>query len=289
MPDQDGPLSQRAMSSFALSIGTALAFESLFKGDQPAYDPTRPIPQAIDVRDYEQVWINLGTLVRNIYSSVPSASQAAMHAVDLYVTLESEVQTIRTLVSDGSFDKTQAIFYVTDDSRLAARHPHAKLRKENTPRQLGYANVRDLVLQEYLKRHSHIPGNLVFHELLTPASRKKVLILTHDAYDLLSYQAFTELHLLESHTGLLKKRTQWYSKYSDGKALMRIPFNACFMQVFGDSVHFHPFPFKERNLIKEMADQYNWTPVTTKERLKLCFELMPDVVFRSLLLDMLSE
>lgn len=289
MEIQVGPLAERAMSSFALSIGTALAFESLFKGDQPPYDPQRPIPQHVDIRKYDELWINLGTLVRNIHSSVPTAMQAGLMAVDLYVTLESEVDIIRSLVTDGSHGRAKAVFYTTDDKRLAARHPHANPRLDTTAKQRDYTALKDLVLAEFHKRHSHIPGVLTFHEKLTPPHARKALILSHDAYDLLSWSAFEELDLLESHTGLLKKRPQWYTKYSNGKDLMRIPFNSCFMQVFGDNVHFHPFPAKDRNLLKQIADERGWTALTTRDRLVLSFQLLPDQVLGQLLLDMLSE
>lgn len=283
------PMTHRAMSSFALSIGTALAFESLFKGDRPAYDPTRVVPQQLNILDYEQIWINLATLVRNIHSSVPSAEANSLMAVDIFMTLEQEFDTLRQLIDENSQGRCRAIFYVTDDSKLPDKHRHAKFRKDTTDRQLAQAAVRQAVIDEFLKRHSHIPGLMTYYEQLMPPSRVKALILTHDAYDLLSRPNFSDLHLLESHTGLLKKHTQWYTKYSEGKTLMRIPFNSTFMQIFGDSVHFHPFPFKDRALIRQMADERNWTTLTTTERVKFCFEDIKEPLLKSVLLDMLSE
>lgn len=287
--DQVSPLAQRTMSSFALSIGTALAFESLFKGDRPAFDPHREIPQQVNIRDYQEIWVNLGTLVRNINSSVPSQVQDQLMAVDFYVTMESEIETIRSLVHDGSGGKTRLVLYRTDHSRLKAKHPHARLKEDTTPKQQMFAGLRDAVLGEWIKRHSHIPGNNAFFEKLTPEHKKKTLILTHDAYDLLSWPAFGELHLLESHTGLLKRRSMWYTKYTGGKELARIPFNSTFMQVFGDSANFHPFPGKDRTTVKNTALEREWTQVTTRERLVLSFQLMPDRVLGKMLLEMLSE
>jgi hypothetical protein len=290
MDIQVGPLSERAMSSFALSIGTALAFESLFpKGDRAPYDPLRPIPQHIDVKKYDEVWVNLGTLIRNIYQSVPSNVQAGLMAVDLYVTLESEVDIIRSLVTDGSLGRTKVVFYTTDDKRLKARHPHAKLKIDTTDKQRAYTALSELVLAEFHKRHSHIPGVMTYHEKLTPPHHKKALILTHDAYDLLSWQMFADLHLLESHTGLLKKRPQWYTKYHSGVDLMRIPFNSCFMQVFGDSIHFHPFPMKDRMAVRTLADERAWTYLSTKDRLVYSFQQLSDPILAQLLLEMLNE
>lgn len=289
MEMQVGPLASRAMSSFALSIGTALALESLFKGPLPVYDPARVIPQHIEIKDYEQIWINLSTLVRNIYSSVPTADQMLLMGVDMFLTLESEVEIIRSLINDGSLGKTKVVFYVTDDSRLAAKHSHAQMRKDVTDKQRAYTHLKTVVLDEFLRRHRNIPGLMVFHERLLPAQKTTALVLTHDAYDLLSWPMFEQLHLLESHTGILKKRTQWYTKYHNGKELMRIPFNSCFMQVFGDSLHFHPWALQDRKEIKDLADRREWTALTTKERLVLSFDLMPNKVLAQVLKEMLGE
>lgn len=283
------PLAGRTMSSFALSIGTALAFESLFKGDRPPYDLTRVIPQHIKITDYDELWVNVGTLLRNIHSSVPAGTQASMSAVDLFLTLEQEIDIIRSLVMDNSQNRVKLVLYATDDKRMKARHPHAKFRVDITERQIAYTALTELVLNEYLKRHSNVPGVMVFHEVLTPPNKKTALIITHDAYDLLSWQAFEQLHLLESNTGLLKKRAMWYTKYHSGKDLMRIPFNSCFMQIFGDKVHFHPFPMKDRVIVKNMADDRQWTTQTTKDRLVYSFEQMSDRVLAALLLEMLRE
>ena len=286
-----GSLANRAMSSFALSIGTALALESLFqgRGNVPVYDPERVVPVQLDIKNYAGMWVNLSTLVRNIYSSVPTSEQASLMGVDLYLTLESEVDIIRSLITEDSLGKTKSVFYVTEHDRLAAKHPYAKFRVDTTDKQRQYTALKDAVINEFLKRHRNIPGVSVYKERLTPQQPTKTLILTHDAYDLLSYPSFTELHLLESHTGLLKTKTQWYTKYTNGKDLMRIPFNSCFMQVFGDSLHFHPFALKERQAVKELADERGWTTLTTKERLIYSFDRLKDQVLSKMLKEMLKE
>lgn len=283
------PLSQRAMSSFALSIGTALAFESLFKGNLPVYDPDRVIPEHIDARKYDEVWINLSTLVRNIHSSVPSKEQAEMMGVDLYVTLESEVEILSSLINEGTNASTTAVFYITDDSKLPVKHPNARIRLDTTDRMRAYTALKDVVLSEFVKRNRDKKWLKEFKEEIFPEVSNRVLILTHDSYDLLSHSRFNTLHLLESHTGLLKKKAMWYTKYIQGKELMRIPFNACFMQVFGDSLHFHPFPIRDRREIMELADTRKWTALTTKERLIYSFNEFKNVELRQKLLVMLNE
>ncbi len=64
------PLHLRTVSGFALSISTALAFESIFTPRQAVYDPGRVIPSRIPISRYGFLWINVLTLVRNAYNAL---------------------------------------------------------------------------------------------------------------------------------------------------------------------------------------------------------------------------
>ena len=65
-------LEQRTQSGFPLSIGTALALESVFSPVQPVYDETRVVPEKIKESDYNLYLINAATLVRNVLGAVGS-------------------------------------------------------------------------------------------------------------------------------------------------------------------------------------------------------------------------
>jgi len=46
-------LASRTVSAFPISIGTSLAFESVFFPRQPSYDPERQIPNRVEVTQYQ--------------------------------------------------------------------------------------------------------------------------------------------------------------------------------------------------------------------------------------------
>ena len=267
MLSQTNPLAQRTTSSFPISIGTALALETLFTGSEPVYDQERVIPEHVDINRYQEFWINCNTIYRNILGSVNAADQKALMPGDILETLESELELIKELVGSASSNQVKVIYYVNHYKNLAKQHTHSKLRVDSTPKQMEYSKTRDLVLNEYLKRHKKDMDIKEYDRLLMPSIKCNALILTHDAYDLLSRKNFSDLTLIESHTGKLKDKSLWYTKFSDSKELMRIPFSIEFLQVFGDSQHFFPFPKAAREAIITLANERNWTSVTTHERI----------------------
>ena len=110
--------------------------------------------------------------------------------------------------------------------------------------------------------------------------------MTHYAYDLLSNKDFKTLDLLESHTGVLKSKALWYTKFSDHKDSVRIPFNELFLQVFGDSTIFHPHDRKLRLEILAIADKYNWSFATTKDRIHLGLSMISNPFYKAILNEM---
>lgn len=285
----DSVLSNRATSSFGISIGTALALETLFTGTEPVYDPERIIPDRIDIKNYDEFWINISTLHRNIMGSVGTEDQKRLFPADILTALEYETELIKELVNKNSYGKTKVIFYYSHYRDLAVNHPHAKLRSATTEKQKEYAHTETLVMKEYLRRHKKDNEILELNRKLTPTTQSSALLISHYAYDLLSASKFKQLHLLESHTGVLKKSDAFYTKFSNGKELMRIPLNICMLQLFGDSQHFFPFPKEARTAVIEIANERQWTSVTTPSRIAYCVSLLRDKYLAEVLTSMLKE
>lgn len=281
--------SNRATSSWPLSIGTALALESLFTGPDPVYDPDRVIPVRIDITAYQEVWVNLGTLFRNIMGSVSSADQDRAMPGDILDVLEIETDLIDEIITQHSQGTVKVHYYSCDYDDLEKLYPHAKLRAESTTKQILYAQNRDLVINEYHKRHGQQEQIHRFKSLIKAPTKSKAIMISHDALDLISATYFGTLHLLESHTGVLKRQALWYTKYSNGKELARIPFNAAFLQIFGDSQHFHPFPIAVRKRILALSEEFKWTWLTTMDRLKLGVELIEDRELSKQISEMLKS
>ncbi len=282
-------LSGRTTSSYPISIGTALSLESIAVGSNPVYDPERIIPHEIKINDYQELWINLSTLYRNILGSVSAAAQATIVPADLLITLEFETELIKEIIAKLTLDKVKVIYYYSHYKGLERKHPHSKIREDTTPKQIKYTEDRDRIITEYLKRHKKAGEVLEFDLSIKPTVPTKILIITHEAYDLLSAANFTSMDLLESHTGKLKDKSHWWTKLSNSKDLMRMPFNACTLQLFGDSQRFHPMTGKVRLAVIELANERQWTPITTKARLQYSFEHMPDKFTGLVLTQMLKE
>jgi len=98
---------------------------------------------------------------------------------------------------------------------------------------------------------------------------KDMFIITHIGLDLLNYVKQNDVKLLESHTGIIKYKNAWNSKYYKiGKHTMTIiPFNSLLYQIFGDSYMIKPQNMKLRKLIYEMAIKNKWYDSMTSDNI----------------------
>lgn len=281
-------LSSRTMSAFMLSIGTSLTFESLFTGTSPPYDPDRPIPNKVEITNYDEMWINLFTIFRNIVGSVPSNEVVRLMSDDIAYVMGEEIELISELVKVNSGGKTKAVFYTSSYENLAKHYKHAKVRMDNTEKQRRMTDLMMASVTNYYKSHSLSDTQKHFKlHLKSDRPRKdKVLLMSHFAFDLLSHTEFSKMDLLESHTGVLKEKAKWYTKYSDGKNLNRLPFNECLLQIFGDSQSFHPMDKQMRMDVLEIAENSNWNPLTTDERVRYTLGNIKNPYFATIIREM---
>lgn len=281
-------LSKRTMSAFYLSIGTSLSFESLFSGSMQPYDLGRVIPQMVDINQYDELWINLFTMFRNIVGSVPSIEVSRLTPEDIGYVLSEEVETIEEILKSNTGGAVLPVFYTSAYADLEKTYKHAKIRTDNTERQKQMTDLLGQTLSVFYKSHKLDKTHRRFKLHLTSEgqSRKKILLLSNYAFDLLSYKAFDRMDLLESHTGILKERAKWHTKYIDGKMLNRLPFNSCFLQVFGDTQTFRPMDKQLRDDILGVAQASNWNPLTTDERVRFTLQNLKNPFFKTIINDM---
>jgi hypothetical protein len=284
-------LDMRATSAFPLSIATSFALESMFEGPNPPFDPTREKPPAIDPHQYQAFWINVATIYRNLLDSVSSTEERnKLLPGDILDFLIYELETIKDVVNHFTQGRLPVVFYHSRYEGMKSAHPWAKLRIPSTTKQLRDRDIRDAVLTPLIKNHTKDFQLRIFKRALeTTEVRQKVLILTHYAYDLLSSRKFDDLHLLESHTGLLKKHASFYTKLSNSKDLVRIPFNMCTIQVFGDSQTFFGFPPEVKHDILQLSELAKWNAMTTSDRVRLGISTLKDRLTADILIKMLGE
>lgn len=268
---------ERTVSGFPLSIGTGLAFETLFTPTQAVYDPERKSAPKVNLADYDTFWINLTTLFRNIYTAVPKEYLAITKPEDFYTTLLEEIDTIVSLV-DASTAGTKVQFYYSDYSDLEReslmnRLKLINLRLPKTDKQKAQYKTMNYVIEAVVKLHGE---HIKFSDAIKPSRSDKSIVLTHQPYDLTRHTLFNELSLIESNTGVIKQKHQLNSKYypipgvDPGVGGMgSLPFNRKLLMVFGDRHLIVPMPLVLRNKILETAKARHWLPSSTIDKINL--------------------
>ena len=253
-------VSVREMGQFPLSIPTSLALEGAI-GIYPEKETHINV-----LPEYDEMWINLRTLFRNLMSSMKSEEAAAVTPTPVAEALMTEIEHLESIIKERSANRIHLVFYVSNYVGLENKYPKAYIRKDSTPKQLIRTEIQKKAIQHLLNLLKEQGGHdvRVFQQKLSTAKPTKALIITHYAYDLFVYPQFSQLDLLESHTGVVKPKSQWYTKYVDGKTLPMIPFREDLIQIFGDAETFSPWPIKHRRQLIELAEKHHWTQVTTK-------------------------
>lgn len=266
-------LSTRTMSSFPLSIGTALAMETFFNNRTSPYDPERQIPDRVDVSTYFTIYINVGTLIRNLMGSLPTETVASVDVTSVIDTLYSELEVIESLFSVEGGDLCKPVFYFNDYKHVlnSLKYSSVYFRFPNSATELHYEKFHKEALSVMTKSNDEVE---VIHELIKPNKPIKSLILTHQAFDLLSKKNFIQLDLIESHTGKLKTFNMWSTKFAPVGSIdfSRIPFNSTTLFIFGDRYFVQPTPIRLRKTVDEIATKCHWTSVTTKEKVNFDLE-----------------
>lgn len=278
-------VSSRTVSAFPLSVGTSLALESVFKSEKPSIDPERRIPQQINITDYHKMWFNVGTLFRNLYNAIERMATKYVRASDAAEALTAEMDFIADLVSSESNGQTTAVFYICSYDDLTTRFKMGSLRLPRTQLQMDYARIYKDTLA-IIKRRSEagrIREVLDFKSKFS-AINSNVLIVTHFPIDLLNVGKFRRLDLLESHTGILKKQTDWYTKYYEGRDLNMLPFNGILLTVFGDDHHFRPQSKAMKEALLTLARERRWTVLTSPRDVVAGIKNMRDHALRDALL-----
>lgn len=269
----DSILARRTVGAFPLSIGTSLAFESIFIGMQEAYDPQREIPNKVNANAYDVFYINLATLFRNMRGAVNKDDLVGITEHDYHEALSTEVDIIRRIISEQSAGFCTPVFYYCDyKTPYTKSHKAIMLRQDTTDGQKIMTQRLVKTMKLFLDEHKGEPDVFAWDDEIKPNGIKpKALILTHTPHDLLSVHNMRTLDLIESHSGKLKPRHLWYTKFFDlpGGDLATIPFNRKFLLVFGDSVMYKPMDIRFRREIVEISKKQRWTAFTTMEKVKM--------------------
>jgi len=279
-------LSERTVSSYAVSIGTAMALETFGMGQRPAYDPERQV-QHMPLSKYQEFWINLVTLFRNMVSSVKSEHRDQLKPEDLADCLAEELDVIDAAIAALSGGATRVVYYTCGYTAMKNAFQHAELRVDRTENQRQYTELATKTINAFYKKYKHLRVHRHFSTMISPNAKTKAVMLSHYAVDLLSWKMFANLELLESHTGRIKPRTEWYTKYVNGKErCVRIPWDRRMLQVFGDQHTFSPLKKAVIDAVLAVAEEHQWTQATTDDRIRLGIGSMKDKYAAAILASM---
>lgn len=278
-------LSERTTGQYPLSVATSLAIESAM-GIHPEIEV-----KVAPIKQYAELWINLKTLYRNMMGALQGDAAQLVLGIPVGDEMQLEMDRIDSIIASEADCKVQ--YYVCNYSRMEQRFPNASIRVDSTARQKQFTRTMKEAIQHLLMLETHPADQQhasrvkVFDVTLKPVRKVKTLMLTHVPLDLCSEKHFGELALLESHTGAIKEKAQWYTKYQNGKDLARIPFREDLLQIFGDHELFHPYPIENRRQLLAIADKYNWTPLTTTEKIRYTIDFLLNPYLKEKLKSML--
>lgn len=270
----------REKGQVPISIGTSLAIEA-----GGGVYPDRPeVPEPFTRA--KLLWINLRTLVRNLYGCLPTDVKETVLPDDLWEYALEEMAIIPAAVTNMSKGNTSVVYYASDYKHLERKFPGAIIKQPRTVRQQLQQRVEDSTLRIMLERNRDFDVQLFDFAISGqfPAS----FIITHLPVDLLARYQFERLELLESHTGAIKGPAAWHTKLTNGRSLPNIPFNKFTLQLFGDNGNmFSPQAISLRNEMLDKAKQWNWTNVTTMDRIRDTVGKVGNDALRSQLVKML--
>ena len=269
------PLFNRDISAFPLSIGTSLAFESVFAGRQTPYDPEREIPNQVILSNYNSCFVNLSTLYRNILGSVDKEVKVQATADDFAEVIQQEIELIQSLFKVEGGGAATPVFYIMEYDKAVSKAKSAivELRVDKTDIQ----KHEKAILVKTLGKFKDSPDVQKFKDYIKAPHSTRALILSHVPWDLLSHEKLSRLDLLESHTGKLKPRYEWSSKYYPlgERDMKHLPFLSKLLMVFGDRVLFQPALIKIRQQVYDVSIKRGWTSMTTKA--KVVMDLSTDI------------
>lgn len=281
-------VNERERGKLPLSIGTSLAFESLLNINDNIEHPHPPF------QDYQVVWVNIKTLYRNLYGSIEREKIDLTTDNQMAQAMFSEIDRIKEICQTDA-NGIDVVFYCPNYKDLDKINNETLLRLDNTSLQQTFTkrmtNCLKIVLPAFNSNVELTNPNRIriYDNKITDYENRNAIMVTHYAYDLISFRRFKSLSLLETHAGKIKKRETWYTKYYNGKELPELPFRLDLLTILGDSTLFRTKVPKFKKEIIQLANQYKWTSVTTTDKIRANIETIKDHEIRIRLLNVISN
>jgi hypothetical protein len=190
---------------------------------------------------------------------------------EVTMSMDAEMGIIRNLIAVESRETLKCEFYISGYSEIPTKFKAALLRMDTTEAQVHYTNLFNRTVKEMTQNRIIEHHNVHIHnkgtEIPAEYAKSQALLISHYPYDLLLAPKFNHMDLLETHTGSIKGRDKWSTKYFNGSKLPVLPFSQLLLPVFGDKEHFRPMDKSAIEDVLALASKYNWNAVTGKEKI----------------------
>lgn len=266
-------LLDRTTTSFGISIGTGLMLESIFTPTTDRYDKDR-VPSMIKINDYSIHYYNIYTLIRNIISAVKDKEvhDRLLTSDYLFDTLLEEVRIINELYVGTN---CKPILYIPNYTDI--------IKNMSTGKPVSDTINRDVFIFNYTlgyfskkARDVSMATHTTVYKL--PKNISNVLITTSYPVDLLNNRYIPNLKLMESHTGVLKDKSKWYTKYHKigSRDLSILPFTETLLYLLGDNKFIKSISTANKIKLYQHALDNKWTVFTEDLRIRNELRAIPE-------------
>lgn len=221
-------------TSNSISIGTGLALETIF--DVPkVFDEDREVVKE-DIERHDIHYWSLHTIVRNLLNSF-KGKHKGLEEPDFENMLIDEINLISNYYSDTS---CRMLVHYLDYVKLALPLNKGKDEKVSK-KQIAMEELNNFVMR-FVKKNTKLIEVPIVKLTKTP---KRSLITTSFLLDLSVLERCT---LLESHTGVIKRTSSFYTKYHKvgKKDLSHLPYSKTLHKVLGDTTYVKPMKLSDR-------------------------------------------
>jgi hypothetical protein len=221
--------------------------------------------------NYDYWYINIYTLIRNFVECIEgnTAEKVKLFKMHQFSKIIEELSNDINVMLEHIGDKINVFFYRPSYSLIEKRLDN--FRSINEFKSIKYQLLK---YQKQLSKslEANIKASIVDTNHRLPKN-DNVIITTHIPNDLLNFLYNKNIILLESYTGAIKKKSEWYTKYHKlGKKDMSVfPFLEELYWILGDNIFIKPYPVKVRERLYEVALKKNWN--TSTGRNKVIYDL----------------
>lgn len=262
----------RAMGDAPISIGTCFSLQALYNAH-----PDREKEKKLPVLRADALYINVRTLLRNIMNATETDKIIHVKPADYHTALKDEIREIGVYLNSQA-NPIKVYFYLPTYKSLHHEFGQtADLRVPSTDLQKAKLDIEKQTLGLVEADMNRLQPEQRYVNIvdmkIESKTRERAFILTHLVVDLLYTEGFSEVLLLESHTGRIKDESEWYTKLH-AEASERIPFNKATLVFFGDSGGmFKAQHHKARSAVERVAEKFKWTYRTTKTKMLMNLKL----------------